>query len=144
AAGFPCLLHPRRRRRLRSCRSIPPLPPLPKTSQARRLRGHRHRLGHRRAHHPPPRRKNLGNWRNRTRRRVLLHAAPGGGLMSFPVLKTEVQPLSVLIVEDSEEDTDLILLELKRGGYEPVWRRVDSPAAMRAALGEREWDIVLS
>jgi signal transduction histidine kinase len=53
-------------------------------------------------------------------------------------------PLSVLIVEDSEEDSDLIVLELKRGGYAPVYRRVDSAGSMAEALAERSWDIVLS
>ncbi len=53
-------------------------------------------------------------------------------------------PLSVLIVEDSEEDADLIVLELKRGGYDPVFRRVDDRQAMAAALQERSWEIVLS
>jgi len=52
--------------------------------------------------------------------------------------------LNVLIVEDSEEDADLIVLELKRGGYDPSYRRVDSAEAMAAALEERAWDIVLS
>jgi CheY-like chemotaxis protein len=54
------------------------------------------------------------------------------------------EPLRVLIVEDSEEDADLLVLELRRGGYEPDFRRVDTPAAMEAALSEREWDVVLS
>src|SRR5215831_16708741 len=53
-------------------------------------------------------------------------------------------PLNVLIVEDSEEDSDLIVLELKRGGYEPSYRRVEDAAAMSIALRERHWDIILS
>jgi signal transduction histidine kinase len=52
-------------------------------------------------------------------------------------------PLRVLLVEDSEEDADLIVLELKRGGYDPTYRRVDEAAAMASAL-EEQWDIVLS
>ena len=31
----------------------------------------------------------------------------------------EAEKLRVLIIEDSEEDTDLLLLELKRGGFAP-------------------------
>ena len=58
--------------------------------------------------------------------------------------KAGVMPLRVLIVEDSEEDADLIVLELRRGGYDPVFRRVDSAAAMRKALNDGEWDLVLS
>jgi signal transduction histidine kinase len=56
----------------------------------------------------------------------------------------EPQPLSVLIIEDSEEDADLLLLELRRGGFHPVHRRVDTPQAMADALAERSWDIILS
>ena len=53
-------------------------------------------------------------------------------------------PLRVLIVEDSEDDADLIVLELRRGGYDPIFRRVDSADAMERALAESDWDIVLS
>jgi signal transduction histidine kinase len=52
--------------------------------------------------------------------------------------------LKVLIVEDSAEDADLILLELKRGGYDPQARRVDEAHSLRSALDEDEWDLVLS
>ncbi len=64
--------------------------------------------------------------------------------MTQTALKAEAMPLRVLIVEDSEEDADLIVLELKRGGFEPIYRRVDNPRDMSAALAERQWDLVLS
>jgi signal transduction histidine kinase len=64
--------------------------------------------------------------------------------MSQTGFKAGATPLRVLIVEDSEEDADLIVLELKRGGFEPIYRRVDTREDMAAALREREWDIVLS
>ena len=54
------------------------------------------------------------------------------------------EPLRVLIVEDSEEDADLLVLELKRGGYDPAFRRVDTAEEMAAALSEDNWDLVLS
>jgi signal transduction histidine kinase/ActR/RegA family two-component response regulator len=54
------------------------------------------------------------------------------------------QPLSVLIIEDSEEDADLVLLELRRGGFVPKFTRVDTPHALKQALDEGEWDLVLS
>jgi len=63
--------------------------------------------------------------------------------MSQAAKPAESLPLRVLIVEDSEEDADLILLELKRGGYDPVYRRVEGADEMRRAL-EEEWDMVLS
>jgi two-component system CheB/CheR fusion protein len=56
----------------------------------------------------------------------------------------EAETLRVLIVEDSEEDTDLLLLELKRGGFDPVYQRVDTAAGLAAALDGEKWDVVLS
>jgi signal transduction histidine kinase len=64
--------------------------------------------------------------------------------MSHAAVKVETMPLRVLIVEDSEEDADLIVLELKRGGFDPSYRRVDNAEDMMAALQDGEWDIVLS
>jgi two-component system, cell cycle sensor histidine kinase and response regulator CckA len=53
-------------------------------------------------------------------------------------------PLHVLIVEDSEDDTLLTLRELRRGGYEVDYVRVDTPEAMQAALDRQPWDIVIA
>lgn len=53
-------------------------------------------------------------------------------------------PLSVLIVEDSEDDALLLLRELSKGGYDPTFERVETPEAMSAALDKQNWDIVLS
>ena len=55
-----------------------------------------------------------------------------------------VSQLRVLIVEDSEQDSRLLVGELQRGGYELVVERVDTAAAMKAALERQAWDIVLS
>ncbi len=55
-----------------------------------------------------------------------------------------MKPLRVLLVEDSEDDAALTLRQLKKGGYAPSFKRVDTPETMRAALEVREWDIVLS
>ena len=51
--------------------------------------------------------------------------------------------LRVLIVEDSEDDTTLLLRELRRGGFVPEYTRVEDAGAMRAALREAPWDIIL-
>lgn len=53
-------------------------------------------------------------------------------------------PLRALLVEDSEDDAQLALRELRRGGYQPEWVRVETAEAMRDALRDREWDIVIS
>jgi diguanylate cyclase (GGDEF)-like protein/PAS domain S-box-containing protein len=53
------------------------------------------------------------------------------------------QSLRVLMVEDSENDALLIIRELKKGGYDPVYERVETAAAMKKALKENQWDIIL-
>ena len=52
-------------------------------------------------------------------------------------------PLQALIVEDHELDAELVLLALKRSGYDVSYERVQSSAGLRAALA-RPWDVVLS
>jgi signal transduction histidine kinase len=52
-------------------------------------------------------------------------------------------PIKVLIVEDNEDDAELLLRALRRGGYEPEYERVETPEAMKAAL-EQPWDAVVS
>src|SRR5881296_2772443 len=52
--------------------------------------------------------------------------------------------IRVLIVEDSENDSLLLARELKRGGYDLTLERVDTPDAMKAALRNRAWDIVIA
>lgn len=54
------------------------------------------------------------------------------------------RPLRVLLVEDSEDDAQLILRELRRGGFEADFERVETADAMRTALKVREWDLVIS
>jgi signal transduction histidine kinase len=53
-------------------------------------------------------------------------------------------PLRALIVEDRAADADLILRELKRGGFVTTHERVETAEALRAALDGQPWDIVLS
>ncbi len=52
-------------------------------------------------------------------------------------------PIKVLIVEDSEDDAQLLLRELKKGGYKPKHKRVETAATMKKALKEN-WDIILA
>lgn len=53
-------------------------------------------------------------------------------------------PLRVLIVEDSEDDLFLLLHELRKGGYAPEYVSVCTADSMRAALTERQWDVITS
>ena len=53
-------------------------------------------------------------------------------------------PLRALLVEDMEQDALLLLRELKRGGFEVEFERVETPEAMSRALEKQAWDIVLS
>jgi signal transduction histidine kinase len=51
--------------------------------------------------------------------------------------------LRLLVAEDSEDDFEILLRELTRGGYEVAATRVASPAQLEAALGS-PWDLVIS
>ena len=53
-------------------------------------------------------------------------------------------PIKILIVEDSEDDAEFLLREIRHGDYKPEFVRVDSPRTFREALKNREWDIILS
>lgn len=52
--------------------------------------------------------------------------------------------LSVLIVEDSEDDAVMVLRELKRAGYDVDFKRVDTSDALKADLAARRWDLIIS
>src|SRR5262245_1893639 len=55
-----------------------------------------------------------------------------------------MKKLRVLNVEDSEDDSFLLLRHLKSNGYEVQWERVDSVEDLKAALTKQEWDIIIS
>jgi PAS domain S-box-containing protein/putative nucleotidyltransferase with HDIG domain len=52
--------------------------------------------------------------------------------------------LSVLIVEDMENDAQLLAHTLKKDGYTPVYERVETADQMRAALARQSWDVIIS
>lgn len=52
--------------------------------------------------------------------------------------------IRVLIIEDSEDDTLLLIRELRKGGYEPEYERVDTPLEMDKAIENNRFDIVIS
>lgn len=54
-----------------------------------------------------------------------------------------MRPLRLLLVEDSENDATLVIENLREGGYEPDYIRVDSAKGLTDAL-ERDWDLVIA
>jgi len=54
------------------------------------------------------------------------------------------EPLRVLIVEDSVDDTFFIVRELQRGGFHVEFERVETAASMQAALEVHSWDLIIS
>jgi PAS domain S-box-containing protein len=53
------------------------------------------------------------------------------------------QSLRTLMVDDSENDVLLIIHNLQKGGYDPLYERVETAAAMKNALKVKQWDIIL-
>ena len=51
--------------------------------------------------------------------------------------------LRLLLVEDSDDDEALLLRELRRSGFTVAFRRVETAPALKAALAEQAWDLVL-
>ena len=54
------------------------------------------------------------------------------------------RPVTVLMVEDSDDDAQLLKRELLRQGFDPDVTRVDTGADLRTALIARDYDVVLS
>jgi diguanylate cyclase (GGDEF)-like protein len=52
--------------------------------------------------------------------------------------------LSVLLVEDCEDDALLTLICLRQAGFDPQWRRVDNDQDMATALDTSPWEVVIS
>lgn len=53
-------------------------------------------------------------------------------------------PLRVLLVEDSNDDAFLLQTALEEGGFTPQLTRIESEAALQAAVADGPWDIVIS
>ncbi|MFN6537505.1 MAG: putative bifunctional diguanylate cyclase/phosphodiesterase [Nostoc sp. EkiNYC01] len=54
------------------------------------------------------------------------------------------ETLNVLIVEDCETDAMLVLGELRRGGFNLIWQRVQTAEQLRQALDSDSWDVMIS
>ena len=52
--------------------------------------------------------------------------------------------IRVLIIEDNEDDAQLEIDELKRGGYDIVFEQIETRKAMREALRAEKWDFIIS
>jgi PAS domain S-box-containing protein len=54
------------------------------------------------------------------------------------------RPLKVVIIEDSPDDTELLVRELMASGFEPEHERVEEAGPLIAALARHSWDLVIS
>src|SRR5260370_7527076 len=63
---------------------------------------------------------------------------------SAPEFHKMLSQLRLLLVADSNVEVGPLLDSLRRGGFELSWTRVGSEAALRGALLEARWQIVLS
>jgi signal transduction histidine kinase len=61
-----------------------------------------------------------------------------------PVTVEKDELLRLLLVEDSDDDAELVLRELRRAGYAPEVRRVASHVDFTAALESSPWDAIVS
>ena len=55
-----------------------------------------------------------------------------------------VRALRVLIVEDSEDDAQLLIRQLARGGYDTTTSRVDTADDMSRMLDQQAWDLIIA
>ncbi|MGE3538590.1 MAG: response regulator [Candidatus Tectimicrobiota bacterium] len=53
-------------------------------------------------------------------------------------------PLRLLIVEDSEDDTLLLLRALRQTGYQPTYQRVETSTDFLTALTGQTWDLIIA
>jgi len=54
------------------------------------------------------------------------------------------RPIKLLVIEDSEDDTFLLIHQLKRSGFEPDYKRVETADEMCSVLSNTKFDIVIS
>src|SRR5687768_17370985 len=67
--------------------------------------------------------------------RAKRHCIPAG-------MTTRTEPIRILLVEDSDDDAELVLRELKRCGFDVTANRVQTEPALESALAE-SYDVVL-
>jgi PAS domain S-box-containing protein len=52
-------------------------------------------------------------------------------------------PIRVLIIEDTDDDKELVLRQLKKGGYKPEYDCIETREELVYALDKQTWDIIL-
>jgi signal transduction histidine kinase len=68
---------------------------------------------------------------------------PSGSMALAPGVRSMSEPLRVLIVDDSATDAKLVVRELRRSGVGVSHERIDTAEAMRRALRESDWDVIV-
>lgn len=53
------------------------------------------------------------------------------------------KPIRLLIVDDSLDDVFLLVRQLKKGGYNPIYEQVDTAEAMSQAIDSQTWDAII-
>lgn len=76
--------------------------------------------------------------------RYALPKLEDGPLLNPAAVARSRQPLSVLLVEDSKADVELILAALRQANYEPKIEIVETAGEMEKALRKGGWDFILS
>jgi len=52
--------------------------------------------------------------------------------------------IRILLIEDSEDDALILMREISKGGYDPVYHRVESADELLSSLENEAWDIVIA
>ncbi len=65
-------------------------------------------------------------------------------MRSFSELLLKPRLLRLLIVENQQLDAEFVIRELKKGGFDPDWKRVYTSKDMEAALDTGTWDVIIS
>ncbi len=55
-----------------------------------------------------------------------------------------MKPLRVLILEDSPDDAELLLIELRQNNYDPIYNLIDNMKDFVKALENQNWDIIIA
>ena len=60
------------------------------------------------------------------------------------ILMSEGVPIRLLLLEDSESDAALILTQLRRGGFDPSYKRIEKREEFREELKVGSWDLIIA